>query len=256
MIQRPTTAIWKTSIFLQINKISFRFRRFLLRSFRILDAFPSYFLFCRFADVSAAMIETQKAFKESSHWFKLAFCANVHIKNALRRILHNNVNDCTIKRCPSDPEELYQFLQNNKNKIQKSRCIKSEQLSILLPTSTKSVDSSSLDISLLRYLIQTFCHIKNAHGKWDEPVPSDKTICAYVYRAANIRNTIFHYSNIEKLDEIRFEEIWKKMKDILTGLKYFEDIEAIKAIEPLDPTKLQGEILQGIYLIWGNIVNV
>ena len=118
-----------------------------------------------------------------------------------------------------------------------------------LPTSTKSVDSSSLDISLLRYLIQTFCHIKNAHGKWDEPVPCDKTICAYVYRAANIRNTIFHYSNIEKLDVAKFEEIWEKMKIILTGLKYFEDIEAIKAIEPLDPTKLQGEILQGTCLV-------
>ena len=178
---------------------------------------------------------------------RLALCVNIHVKKALLRVAHNDIREPQITAIPSDSMALYTFLQNHKNKIQKSTHIKAHQKSILLPTNSQSVDSSSMDISLIRYLIQTFNGIKNANNDWKEPAPTDQTLCAYVFRAANFRNQICHDNDVDKMDETTFEKKWKELKNIFQGLKYVEDVDDFKT-ETLDYKKLECVMLEGNYL--------
>ena len=158
-----------------------------------------------------------------------------------------------MRAIPSDPADLYAFLQTNRNKIQKSTFIKDDEKAILLPTNIQRVDSSSFDISLIRFLIQTFCGIKNANRDWKKPAPSDQTLCAFVFRAAGLRNRICHNNDVDKLDEPTFEKRWKELKEILQGLKYTVDIEDFKT-ETLEFEKLKCVILEGnIILSFGAI---
>ena len=163
-------------------------------------------------------------------------------------VMHNKINDPQVTAIPSDPADLYVFFQNNKGRIQRSRFIKEHQKSILLPASVQTVDSSSFEVSLTRFLIQTFCGIRNARGDCREPDTTDQTIFAYVYRAASMRNTICHDSNIERLNATEFEKKWKQMKEILQGLKYVEDIEPFKT-ETLDFERYENVILEGNYIL-------
>ena len=194
------------------------------------------------------MASVQDIIKRCSPWMRISICINIHVKKALIDVLHNHIGDPQIQPLPSDPADLYAFLQTNKRKIQKSTVIKEHQRSILLPASGQTVDSSTFDVSLTRFLIQTFSGIRNAKGDWREPDTSDQTIFAYVYRAASMRNSICHDSNIERLNATEFEKKWKQMKEILQGLKYVEEIEPFKT-ETLDFERYENVILEGNYIL-------
>ena len=80
---------------------------------------------------------------------RLSICINIHIKEALITIIHHKVNKSQVKAIPSDPADLYAFLQTNKSKIEKSTFIKEHQKSILLPMLFyKDVNNHDIDMSL------------------------------------------------------------------------------------------------------------
>lgn len=137
---------------------------------------------------------TEKTIKMSENWCRLAVCTNFHIKKALVAVLHNDIKNTTITAIPSDPAQLFQFMVNNKNTLDKHlqrKIIKQDQYEALL-THEKTVYSDKLDITLVRYLICTFNHISNQDGTWKQPKDADHSIAAAVFRATGIRNSIAH----------------------------------------------------------------
>lgn len=189
------------------------------------------------------MISAQTGlFEKKKWWMRLNVCINVHIKPALLNVLHNHVGDPLITGLPCDPHQLCTFLLKNKNKFEKR--LKNDQRAALLPSHGTTVDASQFDVTLIRFLIQTFSGIKNAKGNWKEPDGSDTTIAAYVFRAACIRNEIFHSGNIQISEDV-FDDFLKRIETILAGLNYVEDIKPIKT-DHLDDVRVQEVMTAGI----------
>lgn len=189
------------------------------------------------------MSSAQTVFEKSSWWMRLAVCINVHIKPALLNVLHNHIGDPDIIALPCDPHQLCTFLKNNKKKIENLNYLNKDQLKALLPPNG-TVDTSQFDVTLLRFLIQTFSGIKNAKGDWRKPDGSDYTIAAYVSRAVDIRNEIFHHGNIQMSEDV-FDEIWQRIKIILNWLRYVEDIDPIRT-DHLEYVRVQEVMTAGI----------
>lgn len=189
--------------------------------------------------------DAQKVFRKSRWWMRLSVCVNVHIKNALLDVLHNRVGDNQINGLTSDPQQLFSFFVKYQHEInnQKGPKLKKEQLEYLFPHN-KRVETSQMDVTLVQFLIRKFCHINNAKGNWDAPDNTDNTIAANVHRAVGIRNQIFHCSNIRS--ETEFEDIWKRIKDILAGLHYQIDIEPMRTAD-LDYVRVEKMMMEGRY---------
>lgn len=201
--------------------------------------------------------DTQRSIIECNRWLRLAVCTNIHLKKALLSVLHNEINYSIIHGLPTDPKKLCQYLITHKKILDESlkrKILSQDQYSDLLPHQM-TVQSSALDITLIRYLIRTFCNISNACNNWKKPAIIDISIAAFVFRAAGIRNKVFHYKNMQTLEEAEFESIWTEMEFILKGLKYTDNIEYLRT-EPLDPVSTQrakdfhSNTLQGMYTFY------
>lgn len=183
---------------------------------------------------------TEQTIIKSQNWCRLAICINHHLKNALIRVLHNDIKDTTITGLPSDPSQLFTFMMKNKSTLDSSlrrKVLKKDQHERLLPHG-KMVDSGELDITLIRYLIRTFSGISNLDGNWKEPRGADHSIAAAVFRAADIRNVICHYNNITSLEVKDFEDLWNQIECVLADLSYAVNITELKTTS-FDPAGIQ-----------------
>ena len=183
--------------------------------------------------MSVIQQNTDETILKCENWCRLAICVNNPVKSALIAILHNTVSDPSYTGLPADPEKLFNYLNSRRNKLKNSKVLKQDQLALLLPKEGKVV-SESLDVTILRFLIQTFCKIWNEDGHWKEPRHDDHSIAAGVFRAANMRNRVFHYKDPNAMEDIEFETMWCEIEVILADLCYVEDISDFK-VNSLDP---------------------
>ena len=179
---------------------------------------------------------TEEIIKSSHYWLRLVICLNEHIRNAELNILFNEYKDKDYDGLPREPEALYSFFLSKINIIKKHcpKVLRQNQVDILLPNTQCLVQSSTLDITIITYLIRTFTGLVNSKGNWTKPSTNDSSKAAFIFRATDLRNTIFHYSDTTVMNTGEFEKLWSDAETILKGLQYPHSISDLKSMT-LDP---------------------
>jgi len=128
---------------------------------------------------------------------------------ALLNLLHNRHHDPTYERIPEDPEELYNFLE------QQGTDLKDWQREILFPSNGKS-NSKDWDITSIGVIFRNFSDIPAPRNGWNHKIAEgDTSAAAGVEKAIELRNRLFHTVSLE-LDE--FYRIFFRIREILTCL--------------------------------------
>ena len=177
---------------------------------------------------------------KSQNWLRLAICASEHIRNAVLDVLHNDVPypDPSYQGLPRDPHLLNTFLSSQQatiNNLTRTRILRQNQIDILLPPNSTMTDSSTFDIPIIQLLIRQFTPLTTAAGTWNPPNMLDISKAAFIIRASQLRNSLFHYADISSMAGTEFADYWKDVKYVLNGLGYTTSVDDLKTIT-LDPS--------------------
>jgi len=161
-----------------------------------------------------------------------------HVKEALLGLLHNVNNDVTYTGIPTNPVDLYNelakvFVGDTLAKLKKKKLLKDDQVERLLPM-TSQTDSNEWDITLQVIVIKNCLQNRLPKQKLD-----------FVDKARELRNEIIHQiAGVKNLPNDTFQEVWKRLEDVLNGLGYnhmklLKDLENQKVVPENELTELQ-----------------
>ena len=159
---------------------------------------------------------------KNKNWVKCGLATEIHLRNNLLEILHNETNDPRYVGLPKDPVALYNFFQNNKSEIgpvkgpKKKLQLFPDQLAIIFPQQGNQVDSQSCDITIITALIKAF-------------ITGCPLILKIVDEARVFRNNHKHGTLDDFKTEQQFQTKLSEIRSLLTRMKYtklqeFEDM--------------------------------
>ena len=180
------------------------------------------------------------------NWMRMSVANKICVKEALLDILHDPVIGVS-KNKQSFCTLLVQF------KVKEGKflngVIKPLQWQILCHVCDANcstpcpkngqTDSNNLDITCIIILIRYLTKLPAPNGKgWKQTLPEqgDTSVAAFVLLARDLRNRMSHCSLEDLQTKADFDREWKKIEDILLGLKY-KNMVAFHQLETasLDP---------------------
>ena len=156
-------------------------------------------------------------------WMRVQIALEIHLKNALLRVFHNDDADPNFAGFCRNEVTLHSEMCNFKlaNSAKLAKVITGKQWDILCPVSHKT-DTSKIDITLLFAVIRNVIKPPPVNG-WKLPVtPGDQTTASFCLKAKELRNKVKHGNMDDIVTEVEFQSCWKDMYDILIGLNYNE----------------------------------
>eukprot|EP00111_Clytia_hemisphaerica_P005411 TCONS_00015641-protein len=165
-----------------------------------------------------------KTITNNKEWAKCILALNIHGKNGLLRVMHNDTNDPLYQGLPRNEQQLYQFFDKYRKKLnglKKSGALKKDQFDLLLPANGKT-SSLSFDITLIVFVIINFVNITPPKGGWriKEPKQGDFSVAAFIIALRQLRNKILHGALKEFKDQNFFKGIWAEIRAALVGINY------------------------------------
>uniref|UniRef100_A0A7M5V7G2 SH3 domain-containing protein n=1 Tax=Clytia hemisphaerica TaxID=252671 RepID=A0A7M5V7G2_9CNID len=165
-----------------------------------------------------------KTITDNKEWAKCILALNIHGKNGLLRVMHNDTNDPLYQGLPRNEQQLYQFFDKYRKKLnglKNSGALKKDQFDLLLPASGKT-SSLSFDITLIVFVIINFVNITPPKGGWriKEPKQGDFSVAAFIIALRQLRNKILHGALKEFKDQNFFKGIWAEIRAALVGINY------------------------------------
>ena len=195
--------------------------------------------------------QQQNVFDDSACWMRLSVACQIHLKEALLDVLH----DQTSGGLPTNKYSLYSAICSKKKDLLKE--IKPYQWNIMIHTCSPGMcplvchrygvaDSRDFDIPCIIILIMYTTNLPPPPGKngWKQKASNladtDTSKGAFVLRAREMRNWAAHCSIISFSSPGAFEDKWTELKDILKGLGY-QNLTRFNEMKtsPLDPFIVQ-----------------
>ena len=130
-------------------------------------------------------------------------------ENGLRGFLLQDLGNERLRnefhqKFPKNPVDLYKELMKHQKKLYdhlKKKIIYQDQYDLLLPSNGQTL-SNEFDITLLFYLLRTFCNYKQPSTGWNQnPTSTDQSKEAHCLRIKNLRNIKQHKGALEMTDQ-------------------------------------------------------
>ena len=139
------------------------------------------------------------------------------------------------------PANLYTVLAANKPTLQSlraKRIINPTQWGKLFPAIPNSVSTHSFDTTLLMILLRNLCGLTAPLTGWDAlPAVTDLSKEADIARVKYFRNTVYGHAEKASVDDVRFNDYWRDIRDTLVrlgGVTYEAAIDNLRN-ECMDP---------------------
>ena len=139
------------------------------------------------------------------------------------------------------PANLYTVLAANKPTLQylrTKRIINPTQWGKLFPAIPNSVSTHSFDTTLLMILLRNLCGLTAPLTGWDAlPAVTDLSKEADIARVKYFRNTVYGHAEKASVDDVKFNDYWRDIRDTLVrlgGVTYEAAIDNLRN-ECMDP---------------------
>ena len=139
------------------------------------------------------------------------------------------------------PANLHAVLAANKSPLQSLRArkiINPIQWGKLFPAIPTSVSSRDFDTTLLMVLLRNLCGLSPPLTGWDAlPAVTDLSREADIARVKYYRNTLYGHAENASVDDVRFNDYWRDIRDTLIrlgGVRYQAAIDHLRN-ECMDP---------------------
>ncbi|XP_022810481.1 uncharacterized protein LOC111347506, partial [Stylophora pistillata] len=139
------------------------------------------------------------------------------------------------------PANLHTVLAANTATLQSlkaKRIINATQWGKLFPAIPNSVSSSNFDTTLLMVLLRNLCGLTTPPTGWDAlPAVTDLSKEADIARVKFFRNTVYGHAEKASVDDIKFNDYWRDIRDTLIrlgGASYQAAIDTLRN-ETMDP---------------------
>ena len=139
------------------------------------------------------------------------------------------------------PANLHAVLAGNKSTLRSLRArkiINPTQWGKLYPTIPTSVYSRDFDTTLLMVLLRNLCGLTPPLTGWDAlPAVKDHSWEADIARVKYYRNTVYGHAENASVDDIKFNDYWRDIRDTLVrlgGVRYEAAIDDLRN-ECMDP---------------------
>ena len=139
------------------------------------------------------------------------------------------------------PANLHAVLAAKKSPLQSLRAkkiINPIQWGKLFPAIPSSVSSRDFDTTLLMVLLRNLCGLTSPLTGWDAlPAVTDLSREADIARVKYYRNTVYGHAENASLDDVRFNDYWRDIRDTLIrlgGVRYQAAIDDLRN-ECMDP---------------------
>ena len=139
------------------------------------------------------------------------------------------------------PANLPSVLAANKTTLQslkKKKIIDPIQWGKLFPPTPTSVSSRDFDTTLLMVLLRNLCGLTAPLTGWDAlPTVTDLSREADIARVKYFRNTVYGHAEKASVDDFKFNEYWRDIRDALVrlgGVTYVAAIDDLRN-ECMDP---------------------
>ena len=139
------------------------------------------------------------------------------------------------------PANLYTVLAANKPTLQSlraKRIINPTQWGKLFPAIPNSVSTHSFDTTLLMILLRNLCGLTVPLTGWDAlPAVTDLSKEADIARVKYFRNTVYGHAEKASVDDVKFNDYWRDIRDTLVrlgGVTYEAAIDNLRD-ECMDP---------------------
>ena len=139
------------------------------------------------------------------------------------------------------PANLYTVLAANKPTLQSlraKRIINPTQWGKLFPAIPNSVSTHSFDTTLLMILLRNLCGLTAPLTGWDAlPAVTDLSKEADIARVKYFRNTVYGHAEKASVDDVKFNDYWRDIRDTLVrlgGVTYEAAIDNLRN-ECMDP---------------------
>ena len=120
------------------------------------------------------------------------------------------------------PANLHTVLAANKTTFQSLRArkiINPIQWGKLFPTIRTSVSSRDLDTTLLMVLLRDLCGLTPPRTGWNAlPAVTDLSREADIARVKYFRNTVYAHAENASVDDVKFNDYWRDIRDTLARL--------------------------------------
>ena len=144
------------------------------------------------------MGSTQDIWNRFERWCRLIILVQEGGESVCKHILYKEMN------VPTEGGEMYKYLQNYKDDIQKSKMF-GYQRKVLFPDD-RVIDKTKLDIPLFTYIIQILDKFKK--------YPS-------IEKLRFKRNELFHMEEVRRNMSLQeFSDLWDEVVQLLNGLNY------------------------------------
>jgi len=181
---------------------------------------------------------TASVIAKCEYWIRVNLAIELCLKEGLINILYNVDNDPSYIGLPSDPYDLFRYMQrchqNRNNSLHK--VLSQEQWDVLCPPNHQQTNSKEWDITLLVAVIRCELKLKPLGGwKIKQLQPNDQSKGAFVYLIRELRNEIKHGS-INEIDTLNnFTAYWNRIEFILIkinrkNMQFFYNLKT----DPLD----------------------
>ena len=122
--------------------------------------------------------------------------------------------------------------------LKEKRIINPTQWGKLLPAIPNSVSTHSFDTTLLMILLRNLCGFTAPLTGWDAlPAVTDLSREADIARVKYFRNTVYGHAENASVDDVKFNEYWRDIRDTLVrlgGVTYVAAIDDLRK-ECMDP---------------------
>ncbi|XP_078321956.1 uncharacterized protein LOC111119843 isoform X2 [Crassostrea virginica] len=124
-----------------------------------------------------------------------------------------------ILSCHIKPADLRRELDNNKTTLIRVLRFPDHRKLLFPQSGGQSLSAKDMDLIILYTLLRNICGIpKHQNGWGNTPKIGDMSLAASIDRIREQRNFIASYSNIGEIDDSRFHDTWKKLRDDVVNI--------------------------------------